>query len=242
MEHEQQQAASKTQRSPDHKKEKIAGGGVVGSFVLFLLSAGFNYFGSNPRILYIPAAGLCLFILYGTHVYVRSEIAKRQPAKNSAITQQQVPSSQPNAAPTAPAPKTELPRHKVAPRKLPKSPLISLSDGQRYLLKKKLESYASNTVRLVLIGHDPQQNIVFEQLADIFKDSGWNTQTVQIGMVGVVGANFPSHPYLTSSNIAAPLVVEVFSIFSSVGIDLPLTPRAFTGPNGSSANIIIVLH
>jgi hypothetical protein len=121
--------------------------------------------------------------------------------------------------------------------------LASFTDSQRYVLKKKLEAHAGNTVRLILVGHDFQMNIVFEQLIDIFKDSGWRLQTSQIGMVGVVGNNFPSVPYLTSPDIAAPIVGKVFSIFFAVGIDLPLTPNAFMGSGaGATPDVVIVLH
>ncbi len=53
--------------------------------------------------------------------------------------------------------------------------------------------------------------------------------------------NLPDVPYLTSSNIAAPIVGNVFSIFSSVGIDLPLTPNAFGSEMGDK-EIVIVLQ
>jgi hypothetical protein len=61
-------------------------------------------------------------------------------------------------------------------------------------------------------------------------------------MVSVVGANFPRVPYLTSSNIASPLVKVVFSDFTSVGINLPLTPGAFMGSGSATPDVIIVVQ
>jgi hypothetical protein len=122
-------------------------------------------------------------------------------------------------------------------------PLTSLTDGQRFVLKQKLGAYRGSTVRIVLIGRDPQRNIVFEQLMDVFKDSGWKIQSSEIGMVAAVGVNLPPFPYLTSSDIAAPTVGGVFSIFANTGINLPLTPNAFMGPViGEQPNIVIVIH
>ena len=42
-------------------QRRFAGGGVIVSLVFWLLSGALNYFGSNPRILYLPAIGICLF-------------------------------------------------------------------------------------------------------------------------------------------------------------------------------------
>jgi len=247
MNNKQEESISKTEPKANHKKEKIAGGGAIISFGFLLLSAAWNYFGTNPRILYLPALGICLFIMYGTHIYVRSELAKRQ-APKSAETREAQP-AQPKASPSPPlirneaVPRAEKPRHKPSAKGL-KSPLISLSDGQRFVLKRKLGAYAGNTVQLVLVGSNPSAGIVFEQLIDVFKDSGWKIQTARIGMVGIVGANFPDGPYMTSRNMASPVIASVFSIFSGVGIDLPLTPNAFMGPESmvGSPDLVIVLH
>jgi hypothetical protein len=78
-----EQKVSKTEPQPGHKKEKIAGGGAIISFGTLLLSAALNYFGTNPRILYLPAFGICLFVMYGTHIYVRNELARRQRPKST---------------------------------------------------------------------------------------------------------------------------------------------------------------
>ncbi len=63
-------------------------------------------------------------------------------------------------------------------------------------------------------------------------------------MVSIVGANYPSVPYLTGANIATPIVKNVFSIFAGLGIDLPLTPDAFMGPGsmGAPSDVVIVVH
>lgn len=122
------------------------------------------------------------------------------------------------------------------------SPLTSLTDGQRWVLKNKLAEYRGHPVALMLIGHDPQARVLFEQLIDIFNDSQWDISTSESGFVGVVGVNFPDGPYLTSSNIAAPIVQNVFSIFASIGIDLPLTPNAHGPDRPREGEVVIVIH
>jgi hypothetical protein len=114
----------------------------------------------------------------------------------------------------------------------PLRPLDSLSDGQRFVLKQRLTEYRGSSIRLVLIGGAPQPEIVFEQLADVFKDADWQVQEARIGTVSVVGANFPPPPipYLTGTDIASPTVKNVFSVFEAIGINLPLTPDAYMGP------------
>jgi hypothetical protein len=121
--------------------------------------------------------------------------------------------------------------------------LMSLSDGQRFVLKQKLTAYAGSTVRLVRVGGDPQTGIVFEQLVDIFTDANWKTETAEIRTVSVIGVNFPNSSYLTGPNIAAPVIRRVFSIFADAGIDLPLTPDAFSGPTSNAVvpDIVIVI-
>jgi hypothetical protein len=42
----------------------------ITAFLVFSASAILNYFGSNPRILYLPAVALCIWIMYQTHNYV----------------------------------------------------------------------------------------------------------------------------------------------------------------------------
>lgn len=168
-----------------------------------------------------------------------------------------VPSSLPTNPPDlnaqkqmAPAPPDSTqsrisPTHPKAMSSKALHPLTSFSDGQRFVLKQKLGAIPGKTVSIVIVGNDPQARIAFEQLIDIFKDADWKIQTAQIGMVGIVGANFPSISYLTSPNIAAPVVGDVFSIFAAVGIDLPLTPNAFMGPGsmgGTPPDIVIVVH
>ena len=45
-------------------------GNVVFGFLIFALGGALNYFGSNPRILYLPAFALCCWIFYELHSYV----------------------------------------------------------------------------------------------------------------------------------------------------------------------------
>jgi len=125
-----------------------------------------------------------------------------------------------------------------------KPALGSLTDGQRYLLKRKLAEIKGESISIELIGHDPQMRITYEQLSDIFSDSGWKVERSEVGQVGVVGVNFPDGPYMTSTNVAAPIVKQLFSVFSSVGINFPLVPDAYgTKPTGhAGANVVIVIH
>lgn len=211
-----------------------AQGALIVTFILFLIGAAFNYYGSNPRILYVPLVGICILFFYLGHLYIRSEIyQKATPPPDSPPP----PSTEPrkNAPPT-----NEPAVQKKKPSK-PKRPLASLSDGQRFVLKQKLSPYAGTPVSLVLVGNDPQKSIVFEQLKDIFGDAGWKVSTTIIGMVGVAGTNFPDGPYLTGGNMAAPILEKVFSIFLSVDIKLPLTPQAFSGA-GTAPDVVIVIH
>lgn len=122
-----------------------------------------------------------------------------------------------------------------------KTALSSMSDGQRVVLKHKLAAYRGSTIRLVLVGNDPHMFVAFEQLKDIFQDSGWNIQDTRIGLVGEAGGNFPNGPYMTAENISTPIVTTVYSIFSNIGIDLPLVPDAFGGP-GKPCDVVIVVH
>jgi hypothetical protein len=122
-----------------------------------------------------------------------------------------------------------------------KSALSSMSDGQRVVLKDKLAAYRGSTVRLVLVGNDPFTVVAFEQLKDIFQDSGWNIQDTRIGLAVVVGPNFPSRPYMTAENVSTPIVTTLYSIFSNIGIDLPLVPDAFSG-SGRPCDVVIVVH
>jgi hypothetical protein len=117
--------------------------------------------------------------------------------------------------------------------------LTALTDGQRFVLKQKLGSYKGHSVLITLIGHAPQAEILFEQLQDIFKDSGWVVGISQIGQMGVAGASPPTTSYLSGSDVAAPIVASVFSVFSSVGINLPFVPRAL---QQGKADILIVVQ
>jgi hypothetical protein len=236
--HNQEQGVDKAASHANHKKEKVPGvmGTIIIGVAIVLIGSALKYFGNNPRILYLGALGICVLFLYGTHIYVRSELAKRQPLTPSVVP------TQPKISPPAAAPGRRATPHIPGPAK-PKSPLTSLSDGQRFVLKQKLHAYSGSSIRLILIGNDPQGAILFEQLADIFKEAGWKLETGQIGMVAIVGITLPRVPYLTASNIASPIVGGVFSIFSRAGVDLPLVPHAFMGPSsaGTITDIVIVI-
>ena len=201
--------------------------------------------------LFIAVIALAYFISHS--LYIRNEgirpglISSTQPEASSPAKQ---PSSA-QSAPSAAAPVSHVESISKPRKQLPKfdtlklkSPLASISDGQRFVLKQKLGAYPGRTVRLVLIGNDPSTAIAFEELIDVFKDSGWKIENVQIGMVGVVGLNFPNGPYMTSQDMASRIVATVFSIFSGAGVDLPLAPNAFMGPGaaGGSPDIVIVVH
>src|SRR5712692_2833937 len=83
-----------------------------------------------------------------------------------------------------------VPTHKTTSLTQPNSsPLSSFTDGQRFILKKKLVAYKGHKILVILIGHEPQMNVAFEQIIDIFTDSGWAVQRSQSGQVGVVGMN-----------------------------------------------------
>lgn len=122
-------------------------------------------------------------------------------------------------------------------------PLDSLSDGQRFVLKQRLAAYRGSSIRLVLVDGAPQAEIVFDQLADVFKDADWQVQEARIGTVSVVGANFAPIPYLTGTDIASPTVKNVFSVFEAIGVNLPLTPDAYMGPAsmGAAPDVVIVV-
>jgi hypothetical protein len=109
---------------------------------------------------------------------------------------------------------------------------------------RRLGQFRGNTVRLLLVGPEPQANIVFAQLDNIFEQAGWNRQAAELGSVGAMGANFPSATYLTGSNMSSELLGNVFSTFASVGIDTPMIPQAYMGPAsmGPAPEVVIVVR
>lgn len=125
----------------------------------------------------------------------------------------------------------------VAKPKPEPQPLMALSDGQRFLLKQKLlHTGGEKSVTIVMTrAGNPQAEIVFEQLLDIFRDSGWQVSTAQIGFVSVVGANFPDETYMSGPSLSDPTLAEVYSIFLSVGLKVPITPNAYMGPTSMGA-------
>jgi hypothetical protein len=94
----------------------------------------------------------------------------------------------------------------------------------------------------VRIGNAPETGVMFEQLRDLFARTNWTVDAVSIGTASVVGTAFPAGSYMTSADIAAPLVRSVFAAFSEVGVDLPLVPDAFAGPAGTTVQVVVVLH
>jgi len=132
----------------------------------------------------------------------------------------------------------------MSPAEPAKPSLTGLKDGQRFVLKQRLGSHTRHSVRLVHVGSDPQAGIVFEQLIDVFRYVNWQIQTAEIGAVFASGVNFPHGPYLTGSNIDAPIVELVLSTFAAVGIDLPLIPNAYMGPTslGAPTDVVIVIQ
>ena len=48
----------------------------ISAFTVFSLGGVLNHFGSNPRILYLPALAVCFWIMYQTHAYVSDKEAK----------------------------------------------------------------------------------------------------------------------------------------------------------------------
>jgi hypothetical protein len=55
---------------------KFSLGNMVSGILIFALAAVLNYFGSNPRILYLPGAAFCLWIMYNLHIFVVSQEQK----------------------------------------------------------------------------------------------------------------------------------------------------------------------
>jgi hypothetical protein len=60
----------------------------ITAFLVFSASAILNYFGSSPRILYLPAFALCLWIMYQTHAYVSHKEATKNLLKPSIVSEE----------------------------------------------------------------------------------------------------------------------------------------------------------
>lgn len=60
----------------------------ITAFLVFSASAILNYFGSSPRILYLPAFALCVWIMYQTHAYVAHKEAAQNPSKPNAVSEE----------------------------------------------------------------------------------------------------------------------------------------------------------
>jgi hypothetical protein len=69
-------AESDGKRQSTGRRFKVFRPSTVWSFVVFCGGGALNYFGSNPRILYLPAFAICCLILFLTHGYVESRLEK----------------------------------------------------------------------------------------------------------------------------------------------------------------------
>jgi hypothetical protein len=185
----------------------------------------------------------CYFVTHTLEKSKESNVAGGQTTSSPKPVVPHIAPSEPPPTPPRSVPEPQKHSPNSSARKL-KSPLGSLSDGQRFVLKQKLGEYRGRAVRLVLIGNDPSNSIIFEELTSVFKDSEWKIERDQIGMVGIVGLNFPNGPYMTSRDVASPIVSAVFSIFSGAGVELPLAPNSFMGPGAArgTTDIVIVVH
>jgi hypothetical protein len=191
---------------------------------------------------------ICLAYFVAHTVHLHNQAGKQNAGSTTSITQQK-PTDKP-ALSTSPKgeqnPENKQPH--APPRRhqqpAPAKVLVSLSDGQRFVLMNRLASFRGNTVRLVLVGSEPRANIVFAQLEDIFEQAGWNRQAAEVGAVTATGINFPSATYLTGPNMSSELLGNVFSAFASVGIDVPMIPQAYMGPGsmGPAPEVVIVAH
>jgi hypothetical protein len=81
----------------------------ITAFLVFSASAIINYFGSSPKILYLPAFALCLWIIYQTHAYVSSkergtvgDAQSRHMSTTATVPSTSIPT--PTPVVTAPAP------------------------------------------------------------------------------------------------------------------------------------------
>jgi hypothetical protein len=142
--------------------------------------------------------------------------------------------------PVAPQPHTN-PRT-VVPRQKVKTPLISLTDGQRFALKQELEKLAGNRIRIVHVGSSPESTVLVEQLRDVFNK--WDVELDNVGMVSATGVNFPNPSYITGPDMASPILRSVYSDFDRLGVDLRLVPDAYSGPGGAgpSPPVVIVVR
>ena len=118
--------------------------------------------------------------------------------------------------------------------------LASLTDAQRAALKHDLGALGGNSLRLITIGSNGRINTARQAAEDIFQ--AWSVENDTIGMT--TGGNVPEGFYLTSANINSEVTREVFAIFQRYGVNLPLMPDAYMGPQsiGQPNGVAIVLH
>jgi hypothetical protein len=221
------------------KAGKLKGGWLIG--LLFLAGAMTLFLAiGNSWVLDAPAKwkiwrGSLLFSVVAL-TYSGMAIWITSPEGTRGIATQQ-PESQKH--PIGPEKSTAPVKHpkKKSPPQSP-VPLQSLSDGQRFALKKELSVLAGNSLRIVQIGNDSNAQILNEQLLDVF--TGWNICNPSIGQ----GPNVSSTPYLTSLDVSSQLVGQVYAIFHRFGVEINLVPsNAYMGPAslGPPNGIVIVI-
>jgi hypothetical protein len=162
------------------------------------------------------------------------DIEKRGEVPEPPIVKIPTPPPPDIASPPQPAPSPERSRTNHPARG---AKLGELTDGQRFLLKKKLSAYKGHSVLIVLVGPNPQARVVFEQLLDVF--GGWKIEPLEIGAMGVAGTANPSGSYMTGADISGQLVKDAFSAFSSSGVDIPLVPNSI--PQWQVIELVVVV-
>jgi hypothetical protein len=134
-------------------------------------------------------AGLALIFLayFVSHTVLLHHQAGKNTASNatSIVAEKAIDKAAPSTdSKSEPSPEHKqphaTPRHKPP---VPAKPMVSLTDGQRLVLMNRLGQFSGNTVRLVRVGSEPQANIVFAQLDNIFEQAGWKRQKAEIGTV-----------------------------------------------------------
>jgi len=218
----------------------------------FLLLSTTSKFDWTQRIVgALAVAFIAFFITYTIEKSKRTPGKTTTEAKPPALPESPTPpqvqnptrAEKPHPSPphrAVPKPQTQLPP--AQPQQV-KRTVDAITEGQSFLLKRRLLQYAGSRICLVKIGNAPTTNIAFEKLADIFSESQWHIRRITIGNLST-NSTFPDGPYMTSQNIANPIVASVFSIFSNAGVELPLAPNAFMAAqhNLPPPDVAIVIH
>jgi len=93
------QAKADAKRHGARGRFKIISTSTAWSFAVFSFGAVLNYFGSNPRILYLPAFALCCLIMFITHGYISSKLEPVPLPDNPSAVIQKSPVAQPDYVP-----------------------------------------------------------------------------------------------------------------------------------------------